>query len=94
MLLFIFRRILIFILVSMFIGWLLCDIDPIKSYSWYHGIWHGMFFIPNLIRSWFGDALYKANFHTSGYNVWWWIMSTISVISSIFGGNTRNQNYY
>lgn len=94
MLLDIIKRILIFILVSMFIGWLLCDINAVKTYSWYHGIWHGMFFIPNLIRSWFGDALYKANFYTSAYNLWWWVMTIISVFGFLFGGNRRERNYY
>ena len=42
-------RIFVFIFVSCFIGWLLCDIDPNKTYTWYSGIWHGMFFIPNFI---------------------------------------------
>lgn len=37
-------RIFVFIFVSCFIGWLLCDIDPNKTYTWYSGIWHGMFF--------------------------------------------------
>lgn len=36
-------RIFVFIFVSCFIGWLLCDIDPNKTYTWYSGIWHGMF---------------------------------------------------
>mgnify|MGYP003400363497 CR=1 FL=1 len=45
-------RIFVFIFLSCFIGWLLCDIDPNKTYTWYSGIWHGMFFIPNFIRSW------------------------------------------
>lgn len=75
-------RILIFCLL----GWLLCDIDPYKEYTWYSGIWHGMFFVINFIRSLFSDALYKAEFYTTGYNVFHWIFSITSVISLLFDG--------
>ena len=54
---------------SIQLGWLFCDIDSDKYYTWYSGIWHGLFFIPNLLRSWFGDALYKANNYSTAYNV-------------------------
>ncbi|MBD5320424.1 MAG: hypothetical protein HDS07_05980 [Bacteroides sp.] len=83
-------RILITILVYSFFGWLLCDIDSAKEYTWYSGIWHGMFFIPNLIRSWFGDAIYKAETYTTGYNVFFWIFSILSVIYFLFGGNGKS----
>lgn len=36
-------RIIITILVYCFVGWLLCDINPYKYYTWYSGIWHGLF---------------------------------------------------
>jgi hypothetical protein len=77
-------RLIITILVYSFIGWLLCNIDAAKEYAWYSGIWHGMFFIPNLIRSWFSDALYKAEFYTTAYNVFYWIFSILSVIGFLF----------
>lgn len=85
-------RIFVFIFVSCFIGWLLCDIEPNKTYTWYSGIWHGMFFIPNFIRSCIGDALYKANEYTTAYNVWWWITTVGAVGSTVFGywGNRRS----
>jgi hypothetical protein len=76
-------RLCIYIAVMCLVGWLFCDIDPEKTYSWYYGIWHGIFFISNLIRSWFGDALYKANSYTSAYNVWWWI-TTMMHVSVLF----------
>lgn len=82
-------RLTIYILVSCFIGWLFCDIDPDESYTWYSGIWHGMFFVPNLIRSWFSDALYKAEDYTSAYNVFWWIFTIIDVFANLFGGCRR-----
>ena len=77
-------RIFVFIFLSCFIGWLLCDIGPNKTYTWYSGIWHGMFFIPNFIRSCIGDALYKANEYTTAYNVWWWITTVGAVSSTVF----------
>lgn len=43
-------------------------------------------FIPNWFRSWFGDAMYKANYYTTGYNVWWWITTFFSSVSFIIGG--------
>ncbi len=51
--------ILLTILLYSFFGWFLCDIDPSKDYSWYHGIWHGMFFTINFVRSWFGSEEIK-----------------------------------
>ena len=77
-------RIIITILVYSFFGWLLCDIDAAKDYSWYSGIWHGLFFFPNWIRSWFSDALYKAESYTTAYNVFYWIFSILSVIHFAF----------
>lgn len=63
-------RFIITALVCCILSRLLCDINPDKYYTWYSGIWHGFFFIPNLLRSWFGDALYKANDCSTAYNVW------------------------
>jgi len=85
-------RIIITILVYCFVGWVFCDINPEKYYTWYSGIWHGLFFIPNLLRSWFSDALYKAKDYSSAYNVWWWITTIWSCIGLVFGGTTR-QSY-
>jgi hypothetical protein len=83
-------RILITILVYSFLGWLLCDIDAYTEYTWYSGIWHGMFFIANWIRSWFGDALYKAENYTIAYNVFFWIFSVASVIGCLFAPAKRS----
>lgn len=77
--------IIITIFIYCFVGWLLCDIDYCEYYTWYSGIWHGLFFIPNLLRSWLGDALYKANFYSAAYNVWWWITTVLSCIGFILG---------
>lgn len=87
-------RILITISVYGLFGWLLCDIEPAKEYSWYSGIWHGMFFVINLVRSWFSDALYKAEGYTSAYNVFYWIFSILSVIGFLFGGAGNSRKSY
>ena len=87
-------RILITILVYCFLGWLLCDIDPNKEYTWYSGIWHGLFFVVNLVRSWFSDALFKAEIYTNAYNVFYWIFSIFSVLGFLFGsGRSSRSNY-
>ena len=86
------RYIVLYILVSCLVGWLLCNIDPDKTYTWYSGIWHGMFFIPNFIRSWFTDALYKAESYTEAYNVFWWIFTGLSVFSFFFGDDARRRS--
>ena len=78
-------RLIITIVIYCFLGWLLCDIDPGESYSWYSGIWHGLFFVPNLLRSWFSDAIFKAEIYTSAYNVFYWIFAVLSVIGFVFG---------
>ena len=87
-------RILITILVYCFLGWLLCDISPSKEYTWYSGIWHGMFFVINFVRSWFTDALYKAEIYTTAYNVFYWIFSILSVFGFIFGGTGGYRRNY
>ena len=81
-------RIAITLIVYSLLGWAFCDIDPDKTYSWYSGIWHGLFFVANWIRSWFGDALYKAESYTTAYNVFYWIFSILSVLG-LFGGSSR-----
>lgn len=87
-------RFLITVLVYCFLGWLLCDIDPDKEYTWYSGIWHGMFFVINLVRSWFTDALYKAEIYTTAYNVFYWIFSVLSVLGFFFGGGSSARRRY
>lgn len=87
-------RTLIKILVYCFLGWLLCDIDPDKEYTWYSGIWHGLFFVINFVRSWFTDALYKAETYTTAYNVFYWIFSILSVLGFLFGGYSSSRREY
>lgn len=77
---------IIYLLVTLIMAWLLCDIDPSEHYSWYSGIWHGMFFIPNLIRSIFTDAVFKAHHYTAAYNVFWWIFTVQTSVATLLGG--------
>ncbi len=84
-------NIVISIGIGCFIASLVCDINPERTYSWYSGIWHGVFFIPNLLRHFFDSAiLYKANFYTTAYNVWWWIVVSGIALGIIGGGSKRN----
>jgi hypothetical protein len=71
-------RIIITILVYCLAGWLVCDIDPTREYYWYSGIWHGMFFVVNWVRSCFFDCLYKAEIFSTAYNVFYWIFAILS----------------
>lgn len=69
----------------------LCDINPEKTYTWYSGIWHGLWFFPNLIRSIFSNAEFKAQYYTTGYNIWWWIVVICQCLGILGGGaNARN----
>lgn len=88
-------RIVISIMVYSLAGWLFCDIEPDKSYSWYSGIWHGIFFLCNYVRSFFfdADALYKAEIYTTAYNVFYWIFSITSTISMIFPAGNVGRRY-
>lgn len=75
-------------------AWLLCDINPMKTYSWYAGIWHGLFFVPNFILSLFTDTLYKANSSTTMYNVFWWIFAIINVLGTLLGSKRPSSQSY
>ena len=67
---------------------------PIQRYRQYAGIWHGMFFVVNLVRSWFTDALYKAEIYTAACNVFYWIFSILSVLGFLFGGTGSTRRDY
>lgn len=82
-------RIILTILTYCLVGWLFCDINPNKEYTWISGIWHGSFFFINWVRSCFVDNLYKAEIYTTAYNVFYWIFSILSfpvTFSAFFGG--------
>jgi hypothetical protein len=75
--------------IGLIIAHFLCDIDPSDTYSWYSGIWHGLFVVPNFVLSLFGDTLYKAKDYTTMYNVFWWISSIFSILGIFRGGGRR-----
>lgn len=65
-------------------------INPEKTYSWYSGIWHGIFVIPNWVVSWFVDDIYcKAPNSTTAYSIWWWISFIFMGLGMLGGGNSR-----
>jgi len=71
----------------------ICYINPVKSYKWYSGVWHGIFVIPHWIVSWFSDDIYcKAPNATTAYSIWWWISFIFGGLS-ILGGGRRNRDY-
>ncbi|MFZ4798902.1 MAG: hypothetical protein ACOYMA_15485 [Bacteroidia bacterium] len=68
----------------------ICYIDPNKSYTWFSGIWHGLFIIPHWIVSWFSDDIYcKAPNSTTAYSVWWWLTFVSSSLSILGGGGSN-----
>ncbi len=73
------------IVIGIIIARLWIDIDPLEEYTWYYGIIHGLFAIPNWIYSFFDhDVLCKAQLYTTGYNVWWWIMLGLYILGSLY----------
>ena len=60
------------IIVCLLAKWL-CTIDANETHYWYHGILHGLFVIPNIIRHFFdSDILIKAELCTSAYSFFFW----------------------
>jgi hypothetical protein len=67
----------------------ICFIEIDNHYTWYSGIWHGIFVLPNWVLSWFLDGVYcKAKLYSTGYNIWWWI-SMIFSMGIFLGGRDR-----
>lgn len=61
--------------------YLFFSIEPLKEYCWWQGIFHGSWVIPNWITSWVVEPYYvKALFHTTAYNVFWWISFVFSIL--------------
>ncbi len=70
----------------------ICYINPDKTYTWYSGIWHGIFVIPHWVVSWFSDDIYcKAPYSTIGYSIWWWISFIFIGLGMLGGGNRRRE---
>lgn len=62
-----------------------CSIDPERTYTWFSGIWHGLFWFPNIVMSLFSDSIYAiAPNHTTWYMVFYFIsIIGISLIGQI-----------
>ena len=76
--------------IGLYLSTLLCNIDPNTTYSWYSGIWHGLFFLPNLIKSWLYGTLYKAEHYTIAYNIFWWCTVIWNGLFFFIGGIRDN----
>lgn len=63
----------------------LAPIDANKEYSWYMGIWHAIFIIPNLLLHFCYDSniLFFAKEHTFAYTLFFSIIFTTSGIPAI-----------
>lgn len=71
--------------IGMVLAWWLCDIHPAEHYEWLSGIWHGIMFVPNWLRTFFDDSvLYKAADYSAGYNISWWIFCIVSCLGTLF----------
>lgn len=63
-----------------------CNIQQGEAYSWLSGIWHGLFFVPNYIRSVGGTGLlYKATNASVMYDVFYWIFAVITFLGTVPG---------
>lgn len=69
----------------------ICYINSDETYTWYSGVWHGIFVIPHWIVSWFSDDVYcKAPNSTTAYTIWWWI-SFVFIGLGMLGGKSRRE---
>lgn len=59
------------------IAYFVCKVDPHAPADWLSGIWHGIFFVPNMFCSWFlSDKVhYYSNNGTFFYYVWMYLMN-------------------
>jgi len=77
-------KVIIPLIIGVILACCLCNIHDNETYSWLSGIWHGIFFIPNLIRNLINpDILFKAAHYTTMYNIYWWLVSTTEVIMTL-----------
>jgi len=63
-------NLVIAITIEFLIAYFLCDIKPFTQYGWLSGLWHGVFFIQNLILHLIDhDILYFADLHSTSYTI-------------------------
>lgn len=67
------------------IAYFTANISYSKEYSWYMGIWHAIFVVPNFLLHCFYDSniLYYAGLHTTAYSIFFWLVFIIGIIPSI-----------
>lgn len=78
---------LVWVLISALLAWLLCPIEPCTHYTWYSGLWHGFWFVENLILYLLPtkEVIMKAADCTTGYNICYYPMAIVSVLTSLGG---------
>ncbi len=76
-------RLIFGIVIYVFLGWIICQIDAYESYTWYSGIWHGLFFVPNILKNLFWHTPYQAVMCTTSYVVFFRLFSIISLLSCL-----------
>lgn len=73
------------IIVFCIAAYYLASIDYSQVYSWYMGIWHAIFVVPNFLlhHCYDSDILYFAEEHTTAYSVFFWIIFVTSILPGI-----------
>lgn len=80
-----FFNLLVKIVPWFVIAYFWCEVKPAEDYSWLYGIWHGSYFIPNWVISFFqDDRLCRAVEYTSSYGIFWWICAVLTSIYTFF----------
>lgn len=64
-------------------AWLLCNIDPLDSYGWFSGFWHGTNFVANWLRGLFADVAYIAEGGSGAYNFFFWVSAIFGTIGKV-----------
>ena len=72
---------IICILYTSVLAVIACEIDAETTYTWYYGLWHGIFFVPNFLLYLVSDVPFKAELYSTAYNVFYWIFSILSSIT-------------
>lgn len=86
-----YKKVIFGIIIYILLGWLLCHIDPYENYTWYSGIWHGVFFVPNVLKNFIWHTPCKATFYTTGYLAFYCIFSIISILSCLCLNEYKNK---
>ncbi len=70
-------------IISVFIAYTWCHINPYQSYDWLDGLWHGFNMFGNFILSIFTDTMVKSSNGSLGYNISWWLFASSQLITLI-----------